>query len=52
MKNLSNNFDEKIIFSELDAEIFYEAITNPKKPNAKLKKGMQAYMAKYNKSPL
>lgn len=43
---------DQIIASENDAEVFFNAITKPRKPNAKLRKGMQEYMTKYSKRPL
>jgi len=34
---------EQIIASEKDSEIFFDAVTNPKKPSKTLKKALEAY---------
>ena len=34
---------EQIIASEKDSEIFFDAVTNPKKPSKTLKKALDAY---------
>lgn len=36
---------EQIIASEKDSEIFFDAITNPKKPSKALKQALKAYNA-------
>lgn len=41
---------EQIIASEADSEIFFEAITNPKKPSKNLKKAFDDYSVFISKS--
>ena len=36
---------EQVIASEIDSKIFFEAITNPKKPSKTLKKALEDYNA-------
>lgn len=36
---------EQIIASEKDSQIFFDAVTNPKKPSKALKKALEAYHA-------
>ena len=41
---------EQVIASERDSQIFFEAITNPRKPSATLKKALDDYNAFTSKS--
>ncbi|MFP4556147.1 MAG: DUF1778 domain-containing protein [Bacteroidales bacterium] len=41
---------EQVIASERDSQVFFEAITNPKRPSATLKKALDDYNAFASKS--
>jgi uncharacterized protein (DUF1778 family) len=40
---------EQVVASQKDSEIFFDAITNPKKPNQKLTEAANEYKARFSK---